>query len=68
MAMVGKNFAILEAGRLRTAGLATRQVWVMLHVMMLPQLPNRFRAQTQFLWSYLSGQRSSPLISQAPRR
>jgi NADH:ubiquinone reductase (H+-translocating) len=68
MAVVGKNFAILEAGRLRTAGFATWLVWAMLHVMALPQLQNRFRVQWQWLWSYLSGQRSSRLISEAPRR
>jgi len=68
MAVVGKNFAILEAGRLRTAGFATWLVWAMLHVMALPQLQNRFRVQTQWLWSYLSGQRSSRLISEPPRR
>jgi len=68
MAVVGKNFAILEAGRLRTAGFATWLVWAVLHVMALPQLQNRFRVQTQWLWSYLSGQRSSRLISEAPRR
>ena len=68
MAVVGKNFAILEAGRLRTAGLATWLIWAVLHVMALPQLQNRFRVQTQWFWSYLSGQRSSRLISEAPRR
>jgi NADH dehydrogenase len=68
MAVVGKNFAILEAGRLRTAGFTTWLVWAVLHVMALPQLQNRFRVQTQWLWSYLSGQRSSRLISEAPRR
>jgi NADH:quinone reductase (non-electrogenic) len=68
MAVVGKNFAILEAGRLRTAGFATWLVWAALHVMALPQLQNRFRVQTQWLWSYLSGQRSSRLISEEPPR
>ena len=67
MAVVGKNFAILEAGRLRTAGFATWLIWAMLHVMALPQLQNRFRVQTQWFWSYLSGQRSSRLISEGPR-
>jgi len=27
---------------------------------------NRFRVQTQWLWSYLTGQRSSLLIGEAP--
>ena len=66
MAVVGKNFAILEAGHLRASGFATWLVWAALHILALPQLQNRFRVQTQWLWSYLSGQRSSRLISEAP--
>jgi NADH dehydrogenase len=67
MAVVGKNFAILEAGSLRSSGFLTWLVWAVLHVLALPQLQNRFRVQTQWLWSYLSGQRSSRLISEGSR-
>src|ERR1700676_5003003 len=66
-AVVGKNFAILEAGHLRSSGFVTWLVWAALHVLALPQLQNRFRVQTQWIWSYLSGQRSSRLISEGPR-
>ena len=37
MAVVGKNFAILESGRLRISGFVTWLVWVLLHLMSLPQ-------------------------------
>ncbi|OKO76017.1 NAD(P)/FAD-dependent oxidoreductase [Bradyrhizobium sp. AS23.2] len=67
MAVVGKNFAILEAGRMRTSGFVTWMVWATLHVLALPLLQNRFRVQIQWIWSYLSGQRSSRLIAEAPR-
>jgi NADH dehydrogenase len=67
MAVVGKNFAILESGYLRSSGFVTWLVWAALHVLALPQLQNRFRVLTQWFWSYLSGQRSSRLISEAPR-
>ncbi len=67
MAVVGKNFAILESGHFRSSGFITWLVWAVLHVLALPQLQNRFRVQTQWLWSYLSGQRSSRLISEGPR-
>jgi NADH dehydrogenase len=62
MAVVGKNFAILERGRLRTSGFLTWLVWIVLHLMSLPQLQNRLRVQVQWFWSYLTGQRSSRLI------
>jgi NADH dehydrogenase len=67
MAVVGKNFAILESGRFRTSGFMTWLIWVFLHLMSLPQLQNRFRVQTQWLWSYFTGQRSSRLIPEPPR-
>ena len=67
MAVVGKNFAILESGYLHSSGFATWLVWATLHVLALPQLQNRFRVQTQWFWSYLSGQRSSRLISESSR-
>jgi NADH dehydrogenase len=62
MAVVGKNFAVLERGRLRLSGVLTWLVWALVHVMFLPQLQNRLRVQNQWLWSYLTGQRSSRLI------
>lgn len=67
MAVVGRNYAILEAGHLRMSGLLTWFVWVFIHLMALPQMQNRWRVQSQWLWSYLTGQRSSRLISEAPQ-
>jgi NADH:ubiquinone reductase (H+-translocating) len=67
MAVVGKNFAVLERGRIRMSGFLTWLVWVFIHVMFLPQLQNRLRVQRQWFWSYLTGQRGSRLISETPR-
>ena len=67
MAVVGKNFAILESGRLRMSGFVTWLVWVVLHLMSLPQLQNRLRVQSQWFWSYFTGQRGSRLIPEVPR-
>ncbi|UCI05188.1 NAD(P)/FAD-dependent oxidoreductase [Mesorhizobium sp. B1-1-8] len=67
MAVVGKNFAVLDAGRVKTGGFLTWFVWVFIHLMALPQLQNRWRVQSQWLWSYLTGQRSSRLIPETPR-
>jgi len=67
MAVVGKNFAVLERGLIRMSGFLTWLAWVFIHVMFLPQLQNRLRVQRQWLWSYLTGQRGSRLISEPPR-
>src|SRR6516162_9586687 len=62
MAVVAKNYAVLERGRLRTGGFLTWLVWAFVHIISLPQLQNRLRVQRQWLWSYFTGQRSSRLI------
>jgi NADH:ubiquinone reductase (H+-translocating) len=67
MAVVGKNYAVLERGWLRTSGFLTWSVWTFVRVLSLPQLQNRLRGQRQWLWSHFTGQRSSRLISEIPR-
>jgi NADH:ubiquinone reductase (H+-translocating) len=62
MAVVGKNYAVLERGSLRMSGFLTFLVWAFIHILSLPQLQNRLRVQRQWLWSYFTGQRSSRLI------
>jgi NADH dehydrogenase len=65
MAVVGKNYAVLESGRLHTDGFLTWLVWAFVHVLSLPQLQNRLRVQHQWVWSYFTGQRSSRLIPES---
>jgi NADH:quinone reductase (non-electrogenic) len=67
MAVVGKNYAVLERGRFHTSGFLTYLVWAFVHILSLPQLQNRLRVQRQWLWSYFTGQRSSRLIPEVPR-
>ncbi|HME40417.1 MAG TPA: NAD(P)/FAD-dependent oxidoreductase [Steroidobacteraceae bacterium] len=67
MAVVGKNFAILERGSVRLSGFIPWLIWALIHVGTLPQLQSRMRVQIQWLWSYFSGQRSSRLIPEPPR-
>jgi NADH dehydrogenase len=67
MAVVGKNYAVLERGWLRTSGFLTWLVWAFVHILSLPQLQNRLRVQRQWVWFYFTGQRSSRLIPEPPR-
>jgi NADH dehydrogenase len=67
MAVVGKNYAVLERGKLRTSGFLTWLVWAFVHILSLPQLQNRLRVQRQWMWSYFTGQRSSRLIPEPPK-
>ncbi len=66
MAVVGKNYAVLERGWLHTSGFLTWLVWAFVHILSLPQQQNRLRVQRQWLWSYFTGQRSSRLIPEPP--
>jgi NADH dehydrogenase len=66
MAVVGKNYAVLERGWFRTSGFLTFLLWALVHILSLPQLQNRLRVQRQWFWSYFTGQRSSRLIAERP--
>ena len=67
MAVIGKNFAIMESGRIKLAGIIPWFIWAFVHIMFLPQLQNQRRVQNQWFWSYFTGQRSSRLVDEALR-
>jgi NADH dehydrogenase len=62
MAVIGRNFAILETGRLRVSGFAAWMAWAAIHLAFLPQAGNRLMVFTQWAWSYVTKQRGSRLI------
>jgi NADH:ubiquinone reductase (H+-translocating) len=66
MAVVGKNFAIMDAGPIKLAGFTAWLAWALIHLLFLPQLQNRLRVERQWMWSYFTGQRSSRLIRETP--
>jgi NADH:ubiquinone reductase (H+-translocating) len=57
----------MESGRIRLAGVTAWFAWAFIHMLFLPQLQNRFRVEHQWLRSYFTGQRSSRLVTEAPR-
>jgi NADH dehydrogenase len=65
MAVVGKNFAIMETSRIRLSGFVSYLAWALIHVMFLPQVQNRMRVQTQWIWTYFTGQRGSRIIRES---
>ena len=67
MAVVGKNFAIMESGRIRLAGVTAWFAWAFVHLLFLPQIQNRFRVERQWIWSYFTGQRSSRVVTEPAR-
>jgi NADH dehydrogenase FAD-containing subunit len=62
MAMIGRNFAILESGRLRVSGFIAWLAWAAIHMAFLPQVGNRVMVFTQWAWWYVTKQQGSRLI------
>jgi NADH dehydrogenase len=62
MAVIGRNFAILESGRLRLSGFVAWLAWAAIHIAFLPQAGNRLMVFTQWAWSYVTKQGGARLI------
>jgi len=62
MAVVGKNFAILQSGKVHLAGFVAWLAWAGIHLQFLVQPSLRLSVFVQWVWTYLTGQRGSRLI------
>jgi len=62
LAVVGKNFAVLETGRVRMSGWLAWLCWVVVHLQFLAQSSMRLSVLVQWLWTYVTGQRGARLI------
>jgi NADH dehydrogenase FAD-containing subunit len=62
LAVIGRNFAILESGRVRLAGFVAWVVWATIHLAFLPATGSRFVVFAQWLWTYLTRQLGSRVI------
>jgi len=67
MAVVGRNFAILEREGIRVGGFFAWLAWAFVHVVSLALFNNRLIVFTQWAWSYFTFERGSRLITAAPR-
>jgi NADH dehydrogenase FAD-containing subunit len=62
MAVVGRNFALLESHRLRLSGVLAWLAWALIHINYLAQFNNKLLVLAQWAWTYLTRQRGSRLI------
>ena len=62
MAVVGKNFAILQSGKVHLGGFGAWLAWAGIHLQFLAQSSLRLSVFSQWVWTYLTGQRGSRLI------
>src|SRR5262249_14976694 len=67
MAVVGRNFALLQSRHFKMGGSLAWLIWGAVHLVFLPQLQSRLRVAVQWLWWCLTDQRSSLLVPEARR-
>jgi NADH dehydrogenase FAD-containing subunit len=66
MAVVGRNFALLERGAWKSHGFLTWLGWALVHIYQLALFQNRLLVMAQWAWTYLTRQRGSRLILGRP--
>ncbi len=64
LATIGRRAAVIDFGWIRLTGWVAWWVWGIAHIYFLIDLKNRLFVAMSWLWIYLSGQRSSRLITQ----
>jgi NADH:ubiquinone reductase (H+-translocating) len=62
LAVVGKNFAVLQSGRVMMSGFLAWLVWGLIHIQFLAESSLRFSVFFQWVWTYLSAKRGDRLI------
>lgn len=63
MATIGKNRAIVEAGRFKMTGFLAWLAWLFIHVISLIGFRNRIWVLSEWFWAYISRERSARLIT-----
>lgn len=62
MAVVGKNFAVLQSHRVQVSGLVAWLAWALIHLQFLATSSLRLAVFLQWVWTYFTNQRGSRLI------
>ncbi|MCO6187834.1 NAD(P)/FAD-dependent oxidoreductase [Rhizobium sp. L1K21] len=63
-AVIGRNAAIFEAGRLKLTGRTAWFLWAIVHVLLLVNFEKRFLVSTQWMWTFFTKQRNARLIDE----
>jgi len=67
MATIGRNFAILESGKLKIAGFTANLVWAFIHIYFLLQKEDRFVVFLKWAFNYITKRRRSRIIEDPVR-
>jgi NADH dehydrogenase len=62
LAVVGRNFAVLQSAGVELSGFVAWLVWAVIHIQFLAEPSLRFSVFLQWIWTYISGKRAERLI------
>jgi NADH dehydrogenase FAD-containing subunit len=62
LAVVGRNFAVLQSAGVQLSGYIAWLVWAFIHIQFLAEASLRFSVFLQWTWTYISGKRAERLI------
>jgi NADH dehydrogenase len=62
LAVIGRNFAVLESGKFHLAGFPAWCVWAGIHLAFLPATGSRLLVFGQWAWTYFTRQFGSRVI------
>ena len=66
MATIGRSIAVAQVGTWQFCGFFAWLLWLFIHLMEIIQFQNRMLVFTQWLWNYVTYNRSARLITQVP--
>jgi NADH dehydrogenase FAD-containing subunit len=66
LAVVGKNFAVLQSTDVQLSGFMAWLIWALIHIQFLAETSLRFSVFLQWAWTYMSGKRGARLIIRRP--
>ena len=66
MATIGRSAAVCDVGGLRFSGFPAWLLWSVLHIFFLIEFENRVLVSLRWLWSYLTYNRGTRLITGGP--
>ncbi|MGH7827796.1 MAG: NAD(P)/FAD-dependent oxidoreductase [Candidatus Binatia bacterium] len=67
LAVIGRNAAVADLGRLRFSGFPAWLIWAMVHIVYLIEFDNKLLVMIQWAWNYFTRKRGARLITETVR-
>jgi NADH dehydrogenase len=68
LAIVGKNFAVLQSAGVELSGFIAWLIWALIHIQFLAEPNLRFSVFLRWMWTYVSGKRAARLLIRQPAK